>query len=200
MSERVVVAVMSCEKIRYERTEFTDENKVSCSVSDQEEEQECVRTYHVTSRKEKVKLTQKYSVLSAVDPVSGETYDLAAIVQRRLIDLATTDFRVPSTGQLVPLDEAIERGMVLVELFDEFVEKTNECYEYTEENRTVYSLSADPLTTELGLDNSRSSGLKQITLPKDENESDEEEEDEEVKECLERFKFEQLGHLFITEV
>ena len=206
---------MSCEKIRYERIEFTDENKVSCSVSDQDEEVEentleCVRKYHVTSLKEKVKLTQKYSIVKAVDPVTGLSYDLSAIIKGRMIDMATTDFRVPSTGQLVPLDEAIDRGMVVAELFDEQVEKTNECYEYIEENRTPYS--SDPLTKELGgggggglwddlLFKPDSGQLRQIKCPGAADDSDEDDDDDEVKTCLDRLKLAQLGgDLFITEV
>ena len=91
-----------------------------------------LKKYRVTKIQEKLKLTQKFSILNAVDPHSGQFYDLDSIFELNLIDMDTTDFRVPSTGEIIALDDAIERGIVNACLFDEFVEKVNEKYEFVE--------------------------------------------------------------------
>ena len=86
--------------------------------------------YRVSRSREKIKLTQKYRIVNARDPHSGTHYSLSQIVSLKLINKYTSSFCLPSTGQLIALDEAIQLGYVNAELIDEFLETSNESYEF----------------------------------------------------------------------
>lgn len=92
--------------------------------------------YHVTRVEENVHLTRKYRIKWAVDPSNGRKYSLDEIVQSSLIDKTMRMFFVPSTRQLLDLDEAIRSGIVFAELIDEFIEASNESFEYVEEKKS----------------------------------------------------------------
>lgn len=92
--------------------------------------------YHVTRVEENVHLTRKYRIKWAVDPSNGRKYSLDEIVQSSLIDKTMRMFFVPSTRQLLDLDEAIRNGIVFAELIDEFIEASNESFEYVEEKKS----------------------------------------------------------------
>lgn len=93
-----------------------------------------VTKYQVTKIKEKITLTQKYKIVNAFDPYTGIDYDLNKIIELNLIDENTSNYRVPSTGKLIALDEAIQNGLVIAELVDELFETSNESYQYIQQN------------------------------------------------------------------
>lgn len=90
--------------------------------------------YHVTKIEEKVHLTQKFKIKSAIDPSNGREYSLEKMLESGLIDNSTSMFYVPSTGQVLGLDEAIRSGIVVADLIDEFLETSNESFEYIQQN------------------------------------------------------------------
>ena len=87
------------------------------------------RRPNVTKKHEKIKLTQKYRILGAHDPNTSVNYDLAAMLELNLLNKATSEFTLPSTGASCPVDEAIQLGYVKAELIDECIESFNETYE-----------------------------------------------------------------------
>lgn len=87
--------------------------------------------YRVSRSREKIRLTQKYRILNAYDPHTGRVFSLGEIVSLNLINKYTSSFLVPSTGQLIALDDAIQLGYVRAQLIDEFLETSNESYEFT---------------------------------------------------------------------
>ena len=105
--------------------------------------------YRVSRSREKIKLTQKYRILNAYDPHTGHVFSLSQIVALKLINKYTSSFQLPSTGQLIALDDAIQLGYVRAELIDEYLETSNESYEFIhddsstkEDNLNKASLSA----------------------------------------------------------
>ena len=55
----------------------------------------------------------------------------------KLINKYTSCFCLPSTGQFIALDEAIQLGYVKAELIDEFLETSNESYEFIQPNENI---------------------------------------------------------------
>lgn len=92
--------------------------------------------YHVTKIEEKLKLTQKYRLKWAIDPMTGQKYTIADILSLNLIDKNTTNFYIPSTRRIVALDEAIRCGIVFADLIDEYLETSNESYEYIQQSHS----------------------------------------------------------------
>lgn len=88
---------------------------------------------HVTKIEEKVHLMRKYKIKWAVDPANGRKYSLDEMLDASLIDKTTSLFYLPSTRQVLGMDEAIRSGIVFADLIDEFIEASNESFEYFEE-------------------------------------------------------------------
>ncbi len=81
---------------------------------------------NVVRRHERIKLTQRYRILSARDPNTGLSYTLAQMLERGILDRVTSQFRLPSTGQYFPLDEAIGLGYVHAQLVSEQLFSSND--------------------------------------------------------------------------
>ena len=90
---------------------------------------------NVTKKTEKLKLTQKYKILSVHDPNTGIIYNIDQIVELNLIDKSTSQLVVPSTCQFMQLDEAIQMGIVQARLIDEYFETSDESFHYVERNK-----------------------------------------------------------------
>ena len=82
---------------------------------------------NVTRKHERIKITQKYRILGATD-LNGVHYSLSELLEKSIINRFTSDFTMPSTGEVIPLDEAIERGIVSAELVCESLESTNNVF------------------------------------------------------------------------
>lgn len=83
---------------------------------------------NVVRRHERIKLTQRYRILSARDPHSGVTYNLAELLEKNILNRATSQFCLPSTGQLFPLDEAIKLGYVHAQMISEQLVSSNDLH------------------------------------------------------------------------
>ena len=107
--------------------------------------------YHITKIHEKIKLTQKFRILSAYDPNTGIIYDLSKILELNLIDRVSSSLCLPSTRQIIALDEAIQLGLINADLIDENLETTNESYQYIQ-NKDSFDKSEfdnEPISTGL---------------------------------------------------
>lgn len=91
--------------------------------------------YHVTQIEERIHLRRKYKIKWAVDPCNGRKYSLGEIAERRLIDTATSMFYVPTSREVLGLDEAIRIGWIEADLIDEFFEASNESFEFDVEEQ-----------------------------------------------------------------
>lgn len=97
---------------------------------------------NVTKKHERIKITQKYRILGANDPNTGRCYSLNQLLDENILNRFTSDFTVPSTGEVLPLDEAIERGIVSAELVSESLETTNNVFSSVESvNRHVVRIN-----------------------------------------------------------
>lgn len=94
--------------------------------------------FQVTRKRERIKLTQKYKILSALDPNTGIKYDLDEIIELNLIDKNTSFYQILSTGELVEIDQAINLGYVQADLVEESLETSNELIEYTEQIDNIF--------------------------------------------------------------
>lgn len=83
---------------------------------------------NVVRRHERIKLTQRYRILSARDPHTGVTYTLADMLEKNILNRATSQFCLPSTGQLFPLDEAIKLGYVHAQMISEQLVSSNDLH------------------------------------------------------------------------
>lgn len=81
---------------------------------------------NLTRKHEKIKLTQRYRILSCHDPNTGRHYSLNEMLERRILNKHTSSFCLPSTGQVWPIDEAIQMGFILAELISESFESSND--------------------------------------------------------------------------
>ena len=93
--------------------------------------------FRVTKIEEKVHLMRKYKIKWAVDPSNGRKYSINEMLDASLIDKASSMFCVPSTNEKLDMDEAIRSGIVFADLIDEFIETSNESFEYVEESESI---------------------------------------------------------------
>jgi hypothetical protein len=133
--------------LRQENASFTRTSLAAISNEPQANAHNANKRVNVTKTHEKIKLTQKYRILSAHDPNTGINYDLNQMIKLRLINKFTSSFCLPSTGEHYALDDAIQLGYVLAELIDECIESSNETYEL------VHSLDANNNNNNLSIDN-----------------------------------------------
>lgn len=123
--------VINSENYRIERHSSLSPNTISREINENRAKHNAPPPkYRVSRSREKIKLTQKYRIINALDPNTNIVYSLNQIVTLKLINKYTSCFCVPSTGQLIALDEAIQLGYVKAELIDEFLETSNESYEF----------------------------------------------------------------------
>jgi hypothetical protein len=128
--------IINSENYRFER--HSSSSPVNTSINNNNNENKIDTTkYRVSRSREKIKLTQKYRILNAFDPHTGIVYSLKQIVSMKLINKYTSCFCLPSTGQFIALDEAIQLGYVKAELIDEFLETSNESYEFIQPNENI---------------------------------------------------------------
>ncbi len=83
---------------------------------------------NVTRKRDKIKLTQRYKILSATDPNTRRHYTLAQLLDSNIFNKYTSSFCLPSTGEVLPLDEAIQKGWVHAELISECLESSNDLF------------------------------------------------------------------------
>jgi hypothetical protein len=83
---------------------------------------------NVTRKRDKIKLTQRYKILSATDPNTRRHYTLAQLLDSNILNKYTSTFCLPSTGEVLPLDEAIQKGWVHAELISECLESSNDLF------------------------------------------------------------------------
>jgi hypothetical protein len=112
--------------LRNENISFTRSSSASV---DQKDVNKTNKRINITKIHEKIKLTQKYRILSAYDPNTNIKYNIHKMIEFKLLNKQTSSFCLPSTGSICTLDEAIERGYVNAELIDESIESSNETYE-----------------------------------------------------------------------
>ncbi len=68
----------------------------------------------------------QYNVLEVIDAFTGESYTLIGARSRGLIDLKTQEYVYSHTGERIPMDEAIDEGLVVVEFEISGDENNNE--------------------------------------------------------------------------
>jgi hypothetical protein len=129
--------IINSENYRFERHSSSSPVNTSINNNNNNENKIDTTKYRVSRSREKIKLTQKYRILNAFDPHTGIVYSLKQIVSMKLINKYTSCFCLPSTGQFIALDEAIQLGYVKAELIDEFLETSNESYEFVQPNENI---------------------------------------------------------------
>ena len=78
---------------------------------------------------------QRYKIVQVIDAVTEKSYTLVQARRRGLIDLKTNEYVYPETKERIPLDDAIDEGLVIVE-FEETVVNNNEASDDELETRT----------------------------------------------------------------
>ncbi len=108
--------------------QYRKERVRSVSATAQTTSSATFQTRNVIRQREKIKFTQRYKILSATDPNTHCYYTLNQLLDSHLIDKNTSTFRLPSTGEILPLDEAIRKGYVYAQLVSEVLESSNDLY------------------------------------------------------------------------
>ena len=67
---------------------------------------------------------QRYKIVEVIDADTEKSYTLVQARRRGLIDLKTNEYVYPETKERIPLDDAIDKGLVIVE-FEETEEVNN---------------------------------------------------------------------------
>ena len=68
---------------------------------------------------------QRYKIVEVIDADTEKSYTLVQARRRGLIDLKTNEYFYPETKERIPLDDAIDEGLVIVE-FEETEEVNND--------------------------------------------------------------------------
>ena len=80
--------------------------------------------------RETINIVRNYKILNAIDPYSGIVYNTNDINELDLIDFNNSVFKLPSNGELISLNIAIENGYLEVILINESMESFCEYISY----------------------------------------------------------------------
>jgi len=91
---------------------------------------------------------QSYRIKSVIDPRTGEEIPIADAVRHKLVDKASGTYWNMKTDEMIPIDEAIRLGLVVMEPVDAVVTKTAQLEIGDDFQKQVYLLTAvrDPKT------------------------------------------------------
>ena len=92
--------------------------------------------------------TQSYRIKSVIDPQTGEEIPIADAVRHKIVDKATGMYWNMKTDEMVPIEEAIHRGLVITEPVNAAVTKTAQWEVGDDFTKQMYVLTAvrDPRT------------------------------------------------------
>jgi len=92
--------------------------------------------------------TQSYRIKSVIDPQTGEEIPIADAVRHKIIDKASNTYWNMKTDEMIPIDEAIRLGLVIIEPVDAAVTKTTPWETGDDFQKQIYMLTAvkDPRT------------------------------------------------------
>jgi hypothetical protein len=90
----------------------------------------------LTKSIENMRVTQRMRILNAYDPQTGIEYSVNEMIKLKLIDIYTATYRIPSTGEVIDLNDAIRRELVRAHIYDEQFKITTD---YTTERRVSFS-------------------------------------------------------------
>jgi hypothetical protein len=79
---------------------------------------------------ETINIIRNYKILNAIDPFSGIVYNTNDINELSLIDFNNSVFKIPSNGELISLNIAIQNGYLEVILVNESMESFCEYITY----------------------------------------------------------------------
>ena len=82
---------------------------------------------------ETINIVRKYTILNAIDPYTRKVYDTNEISKLNLIDFKNGIYKIPSNGEFISLNLAIENGYLEVILVNESMESFCEYITYKTE-------------------------------------------------------------------